>query len=182
VNAEAAKVANSWDPEADEAAGNQCKSYGAAAIMKVPARLHITWQDDNTLRMDVDAGTQTRLFRFATPSASSGPPSWQGDSVAQWQAALSPGPTGVPAPPNTLKVVTRNLRPGYLRKNGVPYSDKAVVTEYFDLFRRSGDQWLVVTTIVEDPQYLTQPYVTNAQFRKQSDSSGWDPTPCSATW
>ena len=55
---------NAWDPAADERAGNQCKSYGAGAIMSVPGRLHITWQDADTLRIDTDAGTQTRLFRF----------------------------------------------------------------------------------------------------------------------
>ena len=55
---------NAWDPAADERAGNQCKSYGAGAIMSVPGRLHITWQDADTLRLETDAGTQTRLFHF----------------------------------------------------------------------------------------------------------------------
>src|SRR5215471_18912925 len=53
---------NAWDPAADERAGNQCKSYGAGNIMSVPGRLHITWQNADTLRIDTDAGTQTRLF------------------------------------------------------------------------------------------------------------------------
>ena len=69
MNADARKVADAWDPAADEAAGNQCKSYGAAAIMRVPGRVHITWQDDKTLRLEIDAGTQTRLFRFDAPPA-----------------------------------------------------------------------------------------------------------------
>ena len=61
---EARKVADAWDPARDEAAGEQCRSYGAPALMSVPGRLHITWQDDTTLKVETDAGTQTRLLRF----------------------------------------------------------------------------------------------------------------------
>ncbi len=63
-NAEARKLGDAWDPAKDEAAGNQCRAYGAAAIMRVPGRVHITWADDNTLQIDTDAGTQTRLLHF----------------------------------------------------------------------------------------------------------------------
>ena len=76
----------------DEAAGEQCKAYGAANIMRLPGRLHITWQDANTLRIDTDAGTQTRLFHFAASRPRE--PSLQGLSVAQWelrQAEATPG-------------------------------------------------------------------------------------------
>ena len=161
------KVADAWDPAADEAAGNQCKAYGAGAIMRLPARFHFTWQDDNTLRVDSDTGMQTRLFHF-TPSAE-GARTWQGSSAAQWQK------------PDSLKVVTTNLRPGYLRKNGVPYSENAVVTEYFDRAPApGGGQILLVTTIVDDPQYLRQPFIVSSQFKKEADGSKWDPTPCTA--
>jgi len=50
LNAEARKIADAWDPAKDEAAGEQCKAYGAPNIMRIPGRLHITWQDDQTLR------------------------------------------------------------------------------------------------------------------------------------
>jgi hypothetical protein len=80
-------------------------------------------------------------------------------------------------------VVTTNLRPGYLRKNGVPYSAKTLLTEYYDVLKESnGDQWLVVTTMVEDSQYLQMPFITTTHFKKQADSAGWDPTPCSSRW
>jgi hypothetical protein len=80
-------------------------------------------------------------------------------------------------------VVTANLRAGYLRKNGVPYSDRATLTEYFNVIRRpTGDRWLVVTAIVDDPTYLRQPFIVSSQFRQQADGTGWDPTPCSAAW
>lgn len=164
---QARKVAESWDPAADKAAGNQCKAYGAGAIMRLPGRFHVTWQDDNTLRVDSDNGMQTRLFHF-TPSAE-GARTWQGNSAAQWQK------------PDSLKVVTTNLRPGYLRKNGVPYSENAVVTEYFDRAPApGGGQVLLVTTIVDDPQYLRQSFIVSSQFKKEADGSKWDPTPCTA--
>jgi hypothetical protein len=169
---EARKVADAWDPSADEASGNQCKAYGAAAIMRLAARFHITWQDDSTLRIESDYGTQTRLLRFnsSTQTASAaGERTWQGYSSAQWEG------------PASLKVSTSNLRSGYLRKNGVPYSENATVTEYFDLAPiPSGGQVLLVTAIVDDPQYLRQPFTTSSQFKKEADGSKWDPTPCAA--
>src|SRR5690349_13700537 len=85
VNKEARKVIEAWDPAADESAGLQCKSYGAPAIMRVPGRLHITWQDDTTLKVETDAGTQTRLLHFGPPAAQKGEPSWQGYSAARWE-------------------------------------------------------------------------------------------------
>lgn len=163
---EARKVADAWEPAADEAAGNSCKAYGAGAIMRLAARFHITWQDENTLRVESDWGMQTRLFHFnAAPSP--GERSWQGYSTAQWEGAAS------------LKVATSNMRAGYLRKNGVPYSENAAVTEYFDLAPLpSGGQVLLVTTIVDDPRYLRQPFTTSSQFKKETDGSKWDPQPC----
>jgi hypothetical protein len=183
ITLEALKVVNAWDPAADEAAGNQCKSYGAAAIMRVPGRIHVTWQDDNTLRLDTDAGTQTRLFRFGPSSAAAGKPTWQGNSAARWErAGGGPGNAGAP-PRGSLTVVTTNMRAGYLRKNGVPYSENATVTEYFDVAPQpDGGQLLVVTTVVDDPRYLQQPFIVSSHFKKEADASKWDPTPCSATW
>ena len=175
LNPEGVKVANEWDPAKDEAAGNQCKSYGAGGIMRVPGRLHITWQDDNTLKVEMDNGEQTRLFHFN--AAPSGNPTWQGDSLAQWEfAGGRAGGKG-----GDLKVVTTRFKPGYLQKNGVPYSANAVVTEHLDLTNEpDGTSWLIVTTLVDDPRYLTRPFQRSTHFRKQSDSKGWDPTPCSS--
>ena len=174
----AVPLINAWDPAADERAGNQCKSYGAGNIMSVPGRLHITWQDADTLRIDTDAGTQTRLFRFPRRArAPSGAPSWQGESTASWERATGPDGGG------SLRVVTSNLRAGYLRKNGVPYSERATVSEHFDLAPLpDGGQLLLVTTTVEDPVYLRAPYVVSPHFKKEPDGSKWDPTPCSSTW
>jgi hypothetical protein len=176
LNPEGRKVGDSWDPAKDEAAGEQCRAYGAGNIMRMPTRLHVTWEDANTLRVDTDAGSQTRLFRFGQ-SSSAAEPTWQGLSVATWQYA--PG-RGTPRRGN-LKVVTTGLRPGYVRRNGAPYSKEATVTEYFDVnVLPNGDAWLTVTTRVEDPVYFTRAYLTTSDFKKLPNATGWNPTPCSA--
>jgi hypothetical protein len=180
LNAEGKKAADAWDAAKDEAAGEQCRSYGAPAIMRVPGRLHITWEDDNTLRVDTDAGKQTRLFHFDGKTAS-GAPEWQGFSVAKWEIPGSGRGPNPAARGGSLKVVTTHIRPGYLRKNGVPYSADAVLTEFYSRTAEpNGDSWLIVTTVVEDPKYLTQPFITSTHFRRQPDSAGWNPLPCAA--
>jgi hypothetical protein len=185
------QVMAAWDPAKDTAAGEQCKSYGAPIILRVPEHLHVTWQDDQTLKMETDAGQQTRLFHFARSDADQGPKSWQGYSMAQWQLQIQGGGRGAPAKPawGALKVTTTNLKAGYLRKNGIPYSENAKLVEYFDLVQDAQDsqptdgQWLmIVTSIVTDPAYLTQPFVTDDNFVKLSSDAGWEPSPCSATW
>jgi hypothetical protein len=182
LNAEARRIANTWDPARDQAAGNQCKSYGAANIMSVPGRLHIHWADDNTLQIDTDAGTQTRLLHFGKPAPGNLARQWQGYSVASWDSpGVRPGVGEVSQGSSDLKVTTTNMRAGYLRKNGVPYGENAKLEEYIDTFTEpNGDTWLIDTYIVTDPQYLTGPYVTTVQFLKVPDASGWDPTPCRA--
>jgi hypothetical protein len=180
INETARKVADTWDPAKDEASGEQCRSYGAPAVMRVPGRLHISWQDNNTLTVEIDAGQQTRLLHFGNGKAPSGPATWQGDSIAGWET-----PRGTASSPEfgSLKVVTSHMRPGYLRKNGVPYSANTVMTEYWDVNKEpDGDQWLVVTTIVHDLTYLYQDWVTSLHFKKEPSGAKWDPQPCSSKW
>jgi hypothetical protein len=173
---EARKVADTWDVSKD----GQCEAYGAAALMRMPTRVHITWEGDNVLKIETDAGQQTRRLRFDR-SAQAGPRSLQGNSIAEWERPAGAG-RGAAGPGGNLKVVTNNLRAGWLRKNGVPYSENAVVTEYYDRFAApNGDQWFSVTTIVEDPQYLNQPFVTSSHFKKEPDGSKWSPSPCKGT-
>ena len=194
LNEEGIRVADQWEPGA-VMPGEECRPYGAAAIMRVPGRLHIFWEDDETLRIDTDAGMQTRLFHFdGGEPPESMEPGWQGYSSARWEpppGGLSQlrtvlplgiaGAGGADSRWRSLEVVTTNLRPGYLRWNGVPYSAGAMVREFHDVTDMpNGDTWLIVTTIVVDPQYLDIPYVTSANFKQQADDSGWNPTPCSA--
>ena len=212
LNPEGRKIADAWDSAKDRASGEECKSYGAAALLQVPGRLHFSWQDDSTLRMDTDAGTQTRLFRFAPPPGRGAPsesrgggsppaneaPSWQGYSAAIWGGGEPRdrrdgfgGPVQDPAgrlvvapaqrrEADYLTVTTTRMRPGYLQKNGAPYSANALLEEYFDVFTDPyrKNTWLVVTTVVTDPQYLIEPLIMHAHFKKLPDASGWDPTPC----
>jgi hypothetical protein len=201
---EARKIADTWDPAKDIASGRQCLGYGAPAIMRVPGRLHITWENDHTLRIDTDAGKQTRMLTFGAARAATGTPTLQGTSAAEWQTPQStrffaskipatdpntPGFEGIlmtfdsrPADTRklggTLKVVTRQLKPGYLRNNGVPYSADAVLTEYYDLHKDGNTEYLVTTTIVEDPRYLYVPWVTSNHFRREPDGAKWDPQAC----
>jgi hypothetical protein len=175
------RIADAWDPAKDEATGNQCKSYGAAGIMMLPEHLHITWQDENTMRMDVDAGTQTRVFHFGAGRGVEGKPTLQGESAAAWVARRGPGTQPAPTA-KYLKVTTTHMLPGYLRKNGIPYSEQAVLTEYYELMRDPGGDQLLVTTVVEDPIDLDQPFILTAQFKKLAGASAWEPAPCSATW
>ena len=224
INPAGRALADQWDPGKDIAAGQQCKAYGAAGLMRVPTRLHITWADENTLKVETDAGTQTRLLHFGNPTAPSGD-SLQGFSLASWDGVggrggrgggggRGPAPAaaaigdpaataGVPAGtvptdfnaptgtagraaanvrPGSLKVVTTHLSPGYLRKNGVPYGSGTTLTEYLDrTYEPNGDSLLIVTTMVDDTEYLTGQFITSTHFKKIADSGpGWNPTPCEA--
>lgn len=182
LNPAGQKVAKEWDPAKDEAAGNQCKAYGAAGIMRIPTRLHITWQDDNTLKIEADAGTQTRLLHFGPPQPPNGPPTLQGYSAARWLGPAGGigyfGASFDPAKGGSLEVNTSHLTPGYLRRNGVPYSDKTTVQEFYDVIRETEANWLIVKTIVSDPTYLARTMITSTHFRKQPDAKGWKPSAC----
>jgi hypothetical protein len=164
--------------------------------MSVPGRIHVTWQDDQTLRIETDAGQQVREFHFGPSTPSRGlPRTWQGESVAEWQlpranpalllqpvqrtrSMVAPLPKG-----GSLRVVTTNLRPGYLRKNGVPYSAETVLTEYWDQFKdASGVRWITIATQIADPVYLREPRLITLQFKNEPNGAKWDPTPCSSRW
>jgi len=186
LNAEGRKAGDAWDPAKDEAGGQQCKAYGAAGLMRLPTRLRITWADDKTLKVEADAGKQTRLFHFDGSMWQGGEDQWQGDSVASWQKqaqqrGFAPPSGGVvPGKGGALKVVTTHMRPGYLRKNGVPYSGNAVLTEFFDRVELEGVAYLILTTVVDDPQYLSDTFITSEQFKREPDGSKWNPAPCKA--
>jgi hypothetical protein len=178
LNLQGQKAAESWDPAKDEAAGEQCKAYGAPGLMRGPIRMRIAWQDDTTLKLETDYGVQTRLFRFGTATTPAGPRSWQGHTTAEW--SVRGGGRGG-ARYGSLKTVTTNLRPGYLRKNGVPYSEQAVFTEYWDVHvLPNGTRYLVDTNVVEDPIYLQQPFQTAIHYTLERDTSKWAPTTCDA--
>jgi hypothetical protein len=184
---QARKVADSWQPSMD----GRCEGYGVGGVMRRPGRLRVSWQDDTTLKIETDAGSQTRLLHFAAADASvaaagSAARTLQGYSVAEWQrgggqqdAFLGRGVGAAGQRWGSLKVITTNMLAGWLRPNGVPYSDRTTVTEHFTRFSHpvAGD-WFVVTTVVEDPVYLTQPFITSSNFKKEPNDAKFKPTPC----
>jgi hypothetical protein len=182
------KLADTWDTSKD----GRCEAYGAAALMRMPTRLHVTWESDTVLKIETDAGQQTRRLLFDKSRPAPSARSLQGFSLAEWdRGPARAGGAGrggrgteaqtAPAPGANLKVITNHLIGGWLRKNGVPYSEDAVVTEYFDRFAApNGDDWLAVTTMVTDPKYLNTDFVTSSHFKKESDGSKWSPSPCKA--
>lgn len=209
LNAAGQKAGNDWDP-AKENPSEACKAYAAPALLRIPGRLRISWQDGgNTLRIDSDAGEQTRLLHF-TGTEPKGEAGWQGYSEAEWEwaggftpaaalAAASAAATGAPgapagggrargrgAPPTkpqggALKVVTTHLKAGYLRRNGIPFSKDAVLTEYFNVYPDPyGTDWMVVTSTLHDPTYLAVDYITSTNFKREADGSKWRPRACSA--
>jgi hypothetical protein len=182
LNSEGRKLADTWEPS--QMAADGCKPYGAPAIMRVPGRLRVSWQNDTTLKIETDAGQQTRLLYFfeanvKAPAART----WQGHSVGEWQRIIQPGGQGVSlqrAGPRigSLKVTTTNFLAGFLRRNGVPYSGNAQMTEYFDRLTAFGTDWMTVLTVIVDPQYLDQPFITSTHFKREPDVSKWSPEPC----
>ena len=203
INTKGKQTADAWRAAPDEAAGKQCEAYGAAVLMRNPERLHITWQDANTLRVDTDAGMQTRLLHFLPPSPggppaggsaapfvaphTDAPPSWQGQSVARWPSVRAGGGVGgataANAPrPDSFEVMTVDMLPGLLRKNGVPYGPKTTMHEWWELYTEpTGEQWLTINTRVYDEEYLQKPYLYESIFQKEPNGSKWNPTPCSLT-
>jgi len=192
VNDAGRRAAEQWDPAKDEASGEACRAYGAGGIMHMPERLRISWESDNALKVETDTGQQTRHFNFGA-SQPSGEPTWQGYSVAAWElpgagggrggrrgGGGGAGATGTPLRPgSSMRAVTTRMRPGYYRRNGVPYGANATLTEWFTTITEpDGNTYLLVTNILEDAQYLNAPYVRTVQFKKQTDTSGWNPTPC----
>ena len=182
VNPAGLAATKAWDP-AKDAAGDLCKGYGAAGIMSRPTRLNIHWADDDTLQVDLDAGKQTRLFHFQAGTLPA-EASLQGYSLANWfkqeqRRGFAPPFGGAqPGKGGSLKVVTTHLKASYLRRNGVPYSEGATLVEFFDRIEDEGNSYLILTSVVKDPKYLRDQFVTSLQFKLEPDGSKWNPQPC----
>ena len=158
-------------------------------MLRMPTRVHITWADDSTLKLETDNGGQTRLFRFDQAAASANAPrSLQGVSLAEWQQSEVVRARGVEGGEasarvdggawTSLKVVTTNLTAAWLRPNGVPVGENAVVSEYFDYFTEGDVEWFVVTTMVDDPQHLSERLVISSNFRREPNGAQWAPRAC----
>ena len=182
--------------------------------------MHITWQDDSTLKIEFDAGTQTRVLSFDKSKQASGEKTWQGYSVAEWEGPV--GGRGFAARTGDGRDDVRLLSREELARRGtgtgfgdvpggggsglrggrcangstrqrshqggdnefprglsaeerVPDSETATITEYFQWLppHPNGDAWLIVTTAIDDPKYLQQPFYTSTNFKREPDGSKW---------
>jgi hypothetical protein len=181
LNERGRAAAAAWALERDRAEGALCRAFAGPGLMRQPTRIRIDWEDGDTLRLEFDAGRQVRRFEFAPRAPAE--PSLQGYSEAQWfRQTQSRGVFGgrTPAEGGSLVVRTAQLTGGYLRPNGVPFSARATVKEFFNTFTLPGDSgtWLVVTMVVSDPELLTTELVLSSQFKKEGGRAGWDPRPC----
>ena len=185
VNDAGRKMAAEWDAARDGAAGEACRGYGAGGVMHLPGRLRISWDGDDTLKLETDTGQQTRLFQFSPAAKPAGDATWQGFSRAAWEVPGAGGrgrgarPVTGARPGSSMRVATTNMRLGYYRRNGVPYGPGATMTEWFTtLTEPDGNVYLLVTKILEDSQYMSAPYIRTVQFKKESAPAGWNPIPC----
>jgi len=165
VNERARAAAAAWNLERDKAEGNLCKAFAGPGLMRQPTRIRIDWEDDDTLRLEFDAGRQVRRLE------------------AQWfRQTQSRGVFGQRTPPErgALVVRTTQLTGGYLRPNGVPFSERTTVKEFFNTFTLPGDAgaWLILTMVVDDPEYLTTELVVSSQFKKEASRGAWNPRSC----
>jgi hypothetical protein len=185
LNQAARQIAGAWDPAKDAAAGEACKAFAAPSVMRIPGRLHVTWQDDQTLKIETDAGKQTRVFYFGNPPDKA--EDYQGSSKAEWDLGnagagglfFGGGRGAASSPSGSLKVVTTRMKAGYVTRNGVPFSNNATLTEYYDLVKeRSGVEYLILTSMLDDATYMSQPMWTATHFKKQADAAGFTPLGC----
>lgn len=162
-----------------------CVAYAAGGSMRVPTRLNITWVDGNTLKIDMDAGSQTRTLHFNPTQPPPTDRSLQGYSVATWDTGGGRGRGGggrggrggAPAGPTwgSLNVVTTNMTAGYLLTSRAYYSENAVLTEHFTRHADFGEEYFTVTAIVTDGG---QQGITSSTFKKEPDGSKFNPRGC----
>jgi hypothetical protein len=203
LNQAARKVADAWDLAKDDAAGLQCKPYGAGNIMRQPGRLHITWQDENTLKVEFDAGTQTRLFYFGAPPAASGAKTWQGTSTAAWERpGASRGDARVRSRATQACRLRRRRRPARcasrnaamfeggslsvrlrisataIRNNGVPVRERDARRALLISCRRPAAMSGSSCRRCSDPAYSNGPAVPQFPVQERAERRQVEPTPC----
>ena len=168
------------------ASQDPCAAYGAGGIMRVPGRVRISWQDDDTLLMELDAGSQRRVIDFAADAPASAGLSLQGRSTAEWQGSGGRGRGGrggrgggAPNQWGSLKIVTTNLAAGYLLTSRSWYGDGATLTELIRYHDDFGQEYFTVTALVEqNGQTVSR---TSSTFRKEPNDSDFDAGGCEIT-
>tara|TARA_R110000824_G_scaffold336_1_gene1691 strand:- start:112504 stop:113289 length:786 start_codon:yes stop_codon:yes gene_type:complete len=176
-------LAEAWRPDDNEL--ESCLVFGGAGIMRYPGRLHISWEDEETLRVDFSAGEQSRLLHFnAAADSTAMTPSLQGYTTANWYKERQTRGLGFGGPVRSfeggnLRSVTRNLRPAFLQRNGIPYSDQTSIEDSYKVIDApNGDRWLIITSVVTDPVNLQQKWITSTNFKYEENGDNWDPIAC----
>jgi hypothetical protein len=156
LNDAAHAVADNWNPEDGYKPENQCKMHGAAYIMRSPIRFFLSYDDDTTIsiKIELEMGRERKIYLDDRPAE--GPPTEMGHSVGVWNGDM-------------LTVTTTNMTEKYIRRNGVPNSEQAVMTEH--IIRH--DDYISLISIIEDPVYLTEPLIRSVSFRKRDDEFKW---------
>lgn len=148
--------ADAWDESRLTLLERQCVPNGAAWAFRGPAQIRI-WEEKDSTTQDVVAiktfiatFSQTRtIWMDGRPHPGElAPHTWQGFSTGTWRG-------------NMLEVKTTHLKRFFHRRNGLPQSDRSIMTEYFI---RHGNDYLTHISMVEDPVYLTEPLVQSQNF------------------
>ena len=169
INNAARLKANSWEASTQTIPERQCIPHGADYLFSragFPMRI---WTEEDPVTEKVVAirirsyawGVERTIWMDGRPHPSKNARhTWQGFSTGQWNA-------------NVLTVTTTHLKWNYLRRNGVPRSDKATVTEHF---ARHGD-YLTLLTYIDDPVYLTEPLLRTSGYVLDPQQQ-LEPFPC----
>src|ERR1700690_1979787 len=155
INDQARMRADSWDAQKWEMLEHECQPHPADYAPRGPADMRIRSEIDPftqaivawhaTLRFML---TQRNIYMDKRPHPTENAPhTWQGFSTGEWEGDM-------------LKVTTTHLKEGWLRRNGLPRSEKATLIEYFI----RHDNYFTVVTDVEDPVYTTEPFVRTSNW------------------
>jgi hypothetical protein len=145
---------DTWDASVQTLPEWQCRPHSADYIWRGPSNLRI-WKEVDPLSREITAFHAEWLRSIDRPIYLDGrehPPdyaahTWAGFSTAKWDGDI-------------LTVKVTHLKEGYVRRNGLPRSDTATLTEHWI---RHGD-WLTVLEIVNDPVYLSEPFVRSTDY------------------
>lgn len=154
INDAARMRAETWDASIQTLPEWQCRPHSADYIWRGPSNLRI-WKEVDPVSREITAfhaewlrSVDRAIFLDGRPHPPEGAlHTWAGYSTAKWDGDI-------------LTITTTHLKEGYLRRNGLPRSDQATLTEHWI---RNGD-FLTVVTIVHDPVYLTEPFIRTTDY------------------
>jgi hypothetical protein len=182
LNQAGEELANAW--RADDSELETCLAFGGASIMRYPGRLHISWDDEQTLRIDFSAGNQSRLLHFGGDASTQMNASLQGYTTASWYKERQTRGLGFGGPVRSfeggnLHSSTSHLSAAYLQRNGIPYSDQTSINDFYRVVELpNNERWLIVTSIITDPVYLREEIIWSTNFKYEPNGDNWEPGAC----